>query len=95
MLFRSEVVPARSVIVNENSFEDYMSDKPVVFFGDGAAKCKALFQKFSNTFYLDVMLSSVGMVRLAEEAFHKQLFENVSLFEPFYLKEAFIGKASG
>lgn len=86
-----EIMPAEAVIVDENSFAEILKTSHVVFFGDGSAKCKPLFKNSPNAIFSDVTLSASGMVSIAEEKFLRKEFEDVSLFEPFYLKEAFIG----
>lgn len=87
----NEISPAEAVIVDENSFKDIISVNRVVFFGDGSAKCKPLFENNPNAVFADVNLSATGMISLAEAKFDRKEFEDVSLFEPFYLKEAAIG----
>jgi len=89
-----EIRPPEAVVINENSFEGELMSGPVVFFGDGAEKCKPLFEKKSNALFAEVLLSATGMIPLAEEKFSRNEFEDVSLFEPFYLKEVVIGKSS-
>ena len=87
------ISPAEAVIVDKNSFAEILKTNQVVFLGDGSAKCKPLFENNPNAVFAEVNLSATGMVSLAEDKFAKRDFEDVSMFEPFYLKEAFIGNA--
>lgn len=89
----NEISPAEALIVDENSFAEILKTNQVVFVGDGAAKCKPLFENNPNAIFSNVTLSATGMVDIAEEKFSRKEFEDVSLFEPFYLKEAFIADA--
>ena len=91
----NELSPPAAVIVNENSFSGLFRQGPVAFFGDGAAKCEAVIGGNPNAIFSTVRQSAAGMIALAEEKFAKHEFEDVSLFEPFYLKEAMIGKPAG
>ncbi|MEO8087767.1 MAG: tRNA (adenosine(37)-N6)-threonylcarbamoyltransferase complex dimerization subunit type 1 TsaB [Bacteroidota bacterium] len=86
-----EISPVEPVIVTENSFHEILRNQKAVFFGDGSAKCKPLFENNPNVSFVDVTISATGMISLAEEKFAKKEFEDVSLFEPFYLKEAMVG----
>ncbi|MCX6275691.1 MAG: tRNA (adenosine(37)-N6)-threonylcarbamoyltransferase complex dimerization subunit type 1 TsaB [Bacteroidetes bacterium] len=87
----NEISPAEAVVVNENSFVEMLKSHRVVFFGDGYSKCKPLFESNLNAVFAEVNLSATGMISLAEAKFTGEEFEDVSLFEPFYLKEAAIG----
>ena len=80
-------------IIDENSFADILKDNKVVFFGDGAAKCKAVFSANPNAVFIDdVFPSAKDMVTLSEKAFQSKQFEDAAYFEPFYLKDFVAGK---
>ncbi len=70
-------------IVTEDSFKEWRKDKFVIF-GNGAKKCTELL---SDAIFVDIAPSARGIVRLAEESFKAQKFEDLAYFEPFYLKE--------
>jgi tRNA threonylcarbamoyladenosine biosynthesis protein TsaB len=89
-IFDSElrsIQPIKATIIDEHSFEEYLSERKVLFFGDGAEKCSetltATTALFSSKFYP----SSTNLGALAFDKFEKQQFEDVAYFEPFYLKE--------
>lgn len=70
-------------VVTEESFKEWRKDKFVIF-GNGAKKCTELL---SDAIFVEVAPSARGIVRLAEEAFKAEKFEDLAYFEPFYLKE--------
>ncbi|MDQ1086376.1 MULTISPECIES: tRNA (adenosine(37)-N6)-threonylcarbamoyltransferase complex dimerization subunit type 1 TsaB [unclassified Siphonobacter] len=76
-------------IIDERSFEELLKERPVVFFGDGAAKCKpALAQQAHALFPSQLIYPSAKTVGyLATDAFQRQQFEDLITFEPYYLKE--------
>ena len=78
-------------IINELSFSEILDEKKIVFFGDGATKCRAEISH-KNAVFLNTEIhpsaKTVGLV--ATKSFEKSLFENVVTFEPFYLKD-FVG----
>ena len=70
-------------VVTEDSFKEWRKDKFVIF-GNGAKKCTELL---SDAIFVEIAPSARGIVRLAEESFKTQKFEDLAYFEPFYLKE--------
>ncbi|MGX5858227.1 tRNA (adenosine(37)-N6)-threonylcarbamoyltransferase complex dimerization subunit type 1 TsaB [Dyadobacter jiangsuensis] len=83
------VQETQAVIMNENSFENLLADQKVVFFGDGAAKCKPILEKHSNAVFpaIDIRPSARTVGQLGVVAFQNGLFEDVAAFEPYYLKD--------
>jgi tRNA threonylcarbamoyladenosine biosynthesis protein TsaB len=83
-----EMAPTAAVVLDETSFADWLRDRQVVFFGDGAAKARPLLQH-ANAIFPDVLVRpsarTVGV--LATVAFEAGQVENLVTFEPFYLKE--------
>lgn len=73
-------------IINENSYADYLAKQPVVFFGDGAAKCKKIIKHSNAAFAENQNPSSRYMAPIAESKLNANEFEDVAYFEPFYLK---------
>ncbi len=88
--------PVRDVmaeIIDEKSFDNYLKNHKIIFFGDGAAKCKDVLLKQHNAvFFDDVFPSAVNMAELAEQKFINNEFEDLAYFEPFYLKDFIAGK---
>lgn len=78
----------QAVIMNETSFQDLLATHKVIFFGDGAAKCKPILEKHSNAVFpaIDVKPSARTVGQLGTIAFQNGQFEDVASFEPYYLK---------
>ncbi len=74
-------------IVDENSYSDFLVERPVYFFGNGAAKCKDKLQHPNARFLDDIHPLAKWMFPLAEKAMAQGKFDDVAYFEPFYLKE--------
>lgn len=79
-------------IIDQDSFHDLLNQQAVLFFGDGAEKCKPLLGTHPNAHFLNHNLSpsakSIG--EIATKYFIENTFEDMVSFEPYYLKE-FIG----
>jgi tRNA threonylcarbamoyladenosine biosynthesis protein TsaB len=84
----SEVEPVSAKVIDENSFADLLNENKIIFFGDGASKCKEALSHYSSAIFIDnIYPSAKAMLELAEEKFTKKEFEDVAYFEPFYLKD--------
>ena len=74
-------------IVDENSYLDILADHKVLFFGNGADKCRSSITHPNAEFIDDIQPKAANMIPLAEKAFAAGEFVDVAYFEPFYLKE--------
>jgi len=75
-------------IIDEASFADLLADNRIVFFGDGAEKCKSVLDLNKNAeFVTDFVNSAKHMSELSFIKFQKEKFEDVAYFEPYYLKD--------
>jgi tRNA threonylcarbamoyladenosine biosynthesis protein TsaB len=89
-LFNSKIEAINEIsakVIDENSFEDELKDHRIIFFGDGAMKCKDTIQQERAIFIENMNPSADYMIPYSEEAYQKGHFENVAYFEPFYLKD--------
>ncbi len=89
-----EVRKVLAEVIDENSFFDFFRQKkPLIFVGDGAAKCKEILSKVSpNTIFREEFLASATyMAPLAEDKLKAGDFEDTAYFEPFYLKDFVAG----
>ncbi len=74
-------------IITEGVYNEYLSSKNVVFFGNGMEKCRELLTHPHSVFILDINPLSDNMLYFSEKAFSEGKTEDVAYFEPFYLKE--------
>lgn len=74
-------------IIDENSFVDLLDKYKIIFFGNGAAKCKKTINHPNAHFTDNIKPLANAMIDLAEAAYAKERFEDSAYFEPFYLKE--------
>ena len=87
----NEVREIRADIVDESTYAQFLKDK-VLFFGDGALKCKEIINNPNAYFIKGVFPSAKDMGILGFEKFAKKDFEDVAYFEPYYLKDFVAGK---
>ena len=81
------VKPISADIIDENSYSDWLQERPVVFFGNGAAKCRQVLTHPNAIFVEGIHPLAKNMFTLAEKALAMGRTEDVAYFEPFYLKE--------
>lgn len=89
----NKIRETKAEIINENSYNDILIDKQIIFFGNGAAKCKEVLSNNRNTKFIDNFFPSAEfMAEISAEKFKNNNFENIAYFEPFYLKDFIAGK---
>ena len=84
--------PTQAKIIDETSFADLLENHKIIFFGDGAEKCRVTLDNNPNAVFLNQVIfpSAKNIGALATHSFEQQKFESVPDFEPYYLKE-FVG----
>ena len=73
-------------VLDENSFSE-LSDKKVLFIGDGAKKAQEILNLPNAAFKSDIFPSAKGLIKKSVEKFNQKYFEDTAYFEPFYLKD--------
>lgn len=81
------VRPISADIVDESSYLEQLNERPVYFFGNGAAKCREKITHPNAHFIADIHPLAKMMLPLAEKAIAREEYKDVAYFEPFYLKE--------
>jgi len=82
-----EIRKTEAQIIDENSFENYLSDGKVTFIGDGAEKCKNVITHSNVVFVDNAFPSAQEMAAMSFDKYKKNDIEDVAYFEPFYLKD--------
>lgn len=83
----AQVTQVNAVIIDRYSFTGYLEKQPVIFFGDGSAKCKDVINDRNAIFIDSFQPSARFMLPLALKAYANEEFEDLAYFEPFYLKD--------
>ena len=82
-----EVRPVSADIVSADTYQPWLDERPVYFFGNGARKCKDIISHPNARFVDGVEPLAKWMQPLAERRFLNNQFEDVAYFVPFYLKD--------
>jgi tRNA threonylcarbamoyladenosine biosynthesis protein TsaB len=82
-----EIRKTEAEIIDENSYSEYLEKGKVLFFGDGAEKCKDIIKHKNAEFIDNIFPSAKQMGEISEKMFVENTFEDTAYFEPFYLKD--------
>jgi tRNA threonylcarbamoyladenosine biosynthesis protein TsaB len=88
----NEILPVQAKIIENNSFDELLSNHKIVFFGDGAFKCSEVLANPNAVILNDFNNAAADMSDLALYEFNKGNFEDVAYFEPLYLKDFIFNK---
>jgi tRNA threonylcarbamoyladenosine biosynthesis protein TsaB len=83
----TELVPAKAVIIQEDTFLEFAEQEKVFLIGSGAEKCKDILQHPNFIFDPSIVPTATTMSQHSFEKFLSSDFENVAYFEPYYLKD--------
>lgn len=87
------ITPTAAEIIDEHSFAGLLENHEILFFGDGAEKCRAALGKNPNARFLSGFTNSAAyLTKKAFEKFRDKNFADVGYFEPYYLKDFVAGK---
>lgn len=90
----NELSKDQALILEKDSFEKYNS-KIVYFFGDGSDKFKEIVNKKNFMFLNNINSNSKFMGQLSYDKFINKDFEDLSSFEPNYIKDFYLIKKKG
>jgi len=79
--------PISANIIEESFLADELRENQIVFFGNGAEKCKETITSPNALFVSQVEASAKHICELVWLAYNQKQFEDLAYFEPFYLKD--------
>lgn len=82
----NEVLPATNLILDENSFNDWLQNHTISFFGNGSSKALSVM-KHPNALFVEVKATAADMILLAAKRFASGQFSDLAYSEPFYGKD--------
>ncbi len=87
------IKPTSAEIIDQDSFAEQLQQHKILFFGDGAEKCREVLSASPNALFLSGFANSATyLTKNAAEKFGKADFEDVAYFEPYYLKDFLVTK---
>ena len=83
---RQIIESTHAKIIDEESFIDTLKEHKVIFFGNGALKCKQIITDPNAVFIDNITPNAKNIGEVAYDKYLNQEFVDVAYFEPFYLK---------
>ena len=74
-------------VVTSDTYKEYLDERPIYFFGNGAKKCMEVVNHPNAHFLEGIEPLAKWMQPLAERRFFNEQYEDVAYFVPFYLKD--------
>jgi len=87
-----KVKDTEALILEPNSYVEFLNQAHCHFIGDGAEKSKDLYQGENTSFSPTTFPSARSIAELVEQKHQNNDFEDVAYFEPYYLKDFLDGK---
>jgi tRNA threonylcarbamoyladenosine biosynthesis protein TsaB len=87
----NKVMPTDALIIDSESFTELLAKHPIIFFGDGADKCRETITHPNARFMADFANSAAHLTHAAGIKLADGDFEDVAYFEPYYLKDFIAG----
>ena len=87
------IYPVQAKVIDQQSFSEVLDNKQVLFFGNGAQKCKSVISH-ANAVFLDGIYPDASQLGvMAYEHLKENKFSDLMAYEPVYLKEFIIKKS--
>ncbi len=83
----NELMAPQPLILDADSYASFLSEKPVLFFGNGSDKFREVVSNSNARFIPDVNPLAVDMMALADRAYANNDFLDLAYSTPRYLKE--------
>lgn len=82
------VLAPKPLILDEESYREYLVRGPVIFFGNGSDKARQLLENHPNAnFITEIHPTAANMMALADKAYLNKDFLDLAYSTPAYLKE--------
>jgi tRNA threonylcarbamoyladenosine biosynthesis protein TsaB len=81
-----EIILPAAIILNEESFDDYLIDNSIIFFGSGSEKWRQI-TKHANAFFANIEVDASYLSILSYKKFAEKKFTDIIYCEPIYIKE--------
>lgn len=81
------VLAPQPMILENDSFQNLLSDRKLIFIGEGAIKAKEIIHSDNARFLTKIRPMASGMMPLGEKAFKDKNFIDIAYSVPEYLKE--------
>ncbi len=82
----NEVLSPRAMILDESSFQSFLKENKILFFGNGSKKYQAI-SKYSHAIFMELQVNATHLAFLSYRRYENKLFADLAYIEPEYLKD--------
>ncbi len=86
------ISPTEAKIIDEQSYQSWLEQSKIIFFGNGADKCRTVITHSNASFIEGIVPSASKLGTLAFQKFIKNELEDLATYEPYYLKDFMVKK---
>ena len=84
------VLPQTTMILDNESFKDLLTENRILFAGNGSIKFKQLITNNSQALFSAVKPDAVNMLYMSENEYNSNSFADIAYAEPNYVKDVYI-----
>lgn len=81
-----DIVNPAALVLDSESFNNWLDKKNIIFFGNGSDKWKLLVNHV-NAHFADIYYQPGHVIKMSQQQFDEGLFTDVAYCEPIYLKD--------
>jgi tRNA threonylcarbamoyladenosine biosynthesis protein TsaB len=86
------IEPTEAKVIDELSHQSRLDKNRILFFGNGSDKCREIIKHENALFIPDIIPSASVLGELAFQKFKLNQFEDLTSYEPYYLKDFMVKK---
>lgn len=86
------IEPTEAKVIDEQSYQAWLEKNKIIFFGNGADKCRAVITHANASFIEGSVPSASKLGVLAFQKLIKNELEDLATYEPYYLKDFMVKK---
>jgi tRNA threonylcarbamoyladenosine biosynthesis protein TsaB len=88
-----EILPNNAMVIEPNTFENYLNKNIVAFFGSGSSKIQSVIEHPNAIFIKDVKVTAEALSKIGYRKWSKNEIEDTLHFEPDYVKDFQVKKS--
>jgi tRNA threonylcarbamoyladenosine biosynthesis protein TsaB len=89
-----EILHTQALVIEPNTFENYLNENIVAFFGSGSSKVRSVIIHPNAILIEDVKVTSRALAKIGFEKWSNNEIEDLLHFEPHYVKDFQVKKSS-
>jgi tRNA threonylcarbamoyladenosine biosynthesis protein TsaB len=89
-----EILSTHAIVIEPNTFENYLNENIVAFFGSGSSKVQSIIVHPNAIFIKDIKVTAEALSKIGYRKWSKNEIEDTLHFEPHYVKDFQVKKST-